>query len=103
MTTDATETDSSRGTPAALVAVPETVLLQHVADEMVLLHLGNNTYYGLDPVGAHLLDLARSLPTADEVIAAMVTEFDATPDVVATDLARLLDELEASGLIVRGT
>jgi len=94
------DTDEIRAAP--LVRVPDTVLLQRVADEIVLLHLGDNRYYGLDPVGARMLDLARALPTAEAVVATLVAEYETTPDVLATDLERLLDDLEDNGLVFRG-
>lgn len=84
-----------------LVTVPDGVLVQHVADETVLLHLDRGMYYGLDPVGTRMLDLACALPDAEAVVAAVVAEYDTTADVAAGDLERLLDDLVAQGLVAR--
>jgi hypothetical protein len=84
-----------------MVTVPDGVLVQHTADEAVLLHLEHGTYYGLDPVGTRMLDLACSLPDAAAVVSVLLAEYDVTPEVLAGDLAVLLDMLEAQGLVVQ--
>lgn len=86
---------------AGYVRVPEGVLCQHVADEMVLLHLESGVYYGLEPIGTRMLDLACELPQVEEVVSQLANEYDATIEVLERDLERLMDELESKGLIER--
>ena len=93
-------TETPSGQPA-LAVVPEGVLVQHVEGETVLLHLTSGQYYALDPVGTRMLDLACALPDAPSVVETLGQEYDATPDVLAADLERLLGELAENGLIVR--
>jgi hypothetical protein len=87
----------------AEVAVPEGVLVQHVADETVLLHLESGMYYGLDAVGTRMLDLACSLPDDEAVVHQLAQEYDVSADVLQHDLADLLSQLVEKGLIVRRT
>lgn len=85
---------------AAHACVPDGVLLQHVSDETVLLHLGSGTYYGLDPIGTRMLDLALELPDAEAIVTALEAEYDADRDRLAHDLDHLLGDLVGKGLIV---
>jgi hypothetical protein len=85
------------------VRVPEGVLLQHVADEIVLLHLESGVYYGLDPVGTRMLDLACELGGADAVVSTLLEEYETTAEVLERDLERLLGELVENGLVERVT
>ena len=71
-----------------------------VADETVILHLGNDTYYGLDPVGTVIwegLKAGRELAAIrDDVLA----RFDATAAQVEADMARFLADLLAQDILV---
>lgn len=85
----------------ALVALPDDVLLRHVAGEAVLLHLGSGTYYGLEAIGTRMLDLALRHPDAAAVVAALEAEYDADAERLASDLDALLAQLVDAGLVVR--
>ncbi len=95
------EGNARQSASAGYVSVPEGVLCQHVADEMVLLHLESGVYYGLEPIGTRMLDLACELPGLDEVVRQLASEYDAAHEVLAHDLEKLMDELESKGLIER--
>lgn len=88
-------------TRAAYVCVPDGVLLQHISDETVLLHLGSGTYFGLDPIGTRMLDLALELDDAEAVVTALEAEYEAERDTLAHDLEYLLNDLAEKGLILR--
>lgn len=88
-------------TRVAYVCVPDGVLLQHISDETVLLHLGSGTYFGLDPIGTRMLDLALELEDADAVVTALESEYEAERDTLAHDLEYLLNDLADKGLILR--
>jgi len=89
------------GSPPGIVSVPEGVLLQHVADETVLLHLESGVYFGLDPVGTRMLDLACELADVGAITDQLVTEYDTTSEVLHRDLERLLADMTEKGLVVR--
>ncbi len=85
----------------AYVVVPEGVLLQHVSDETVLLHLPSGTYFGLDPIGTRMLDLALELANSNSVISALEAEYEAERATLEHDLEYLLKDLADKGLIIR--
>jgi hypothetical protein len=84
-----------------MVSVAANVLLQHVSDETVLLDLGSGTYFGLDPIGTRMLDLARTERDVEVVVAALELEYEATGERLRHDLHHLLDELVEAGLVTR--
>jgi len=81
------------------VRVPERVLMRRVGDEMVMLDLGREHYYGLNDVGARLMQIAEDGATLAQVSALLAEEFDATREQVEGDVRRLASELIAAGLI----
>ena len=95
---NASENTAPRNT---YVSVPDDVLLQHVSDETVLLHLTTGTYFGLDPIGTRMLDLAIELSDEEAVVEALESEYEAERDTLAHDLEHLLSDLAGKSLIVR--
>ncbi len=67
--------------------------------EAVLLHLGSGECFALDRIGNRAWQLIVELGDVDRVAAALASEFHAAPDVVASDLDRLVAELLARNLI----
>ncbi len=78
------------------------VVCMPVADGAVLLHTGQELYFGLNIVGVHVWELLR--PDVGD-LESLCTELGARyPDVSAAelraDVAELLDALEHDGLVV---
>lgn len=78
--------------------IPETVVTQKVGEELVILDLESGNYYGLDPVGARMVELLREhdVPEAAELLH---LEYDAEKQRILADLENLLAELEHHGLV----
>lgn len=85
------------------VRVPERVLMRPVGDELVLLDLDKENYYGLNPVGARLMQLAESGATLQEIVERLLTEFDVMRERLEIDVRTLAADLIAAGLIEQGT
>jgi hypothetical protein len=76
------------------------VVVREVGEELVLLDLGRNFYFGLDPVGARMwavLTAGHSFAQAFELLA---REFEVEPERLRADLEGLVVELAAHSLIV---
>ncbi len=78
----------------------EGVLAQQAHGETVLLRLSDGFYYRVDEVGAFIWEQCDGTRTVDQVVAAVVAEFDAPAAVVATDVREFLSELVAEQLLV---
>lgn len=79
--------------------IPETTLLQDVADEMVLLNPESGQYYTLDAVGARMITLLRDLDDEATVVEALVTEYEVDEARVTKDLRALLEQMAGQGLV----
>lgn len=59
----------------------------------------HGSYLGFNATGAHIWRLLRDPLGFDRICAAMTAEFDVAPDRCREEVASLLDNLVASGLI----
>lgn len=83
------------------LAIPPHVMARQVGEECVMLDLANGTYFGLDPVGARVWQCLVEGRTPAGACDAVLAEFDAPREQVEADVARLVEDLEASGLLER--
>ena len=81
--------------------IPETSVNQKVGDELVILNLESGHYFGLDEVGARMVELIGEHGEVDKVVACMVEEYDACSTQIKGDLEELLSELTKNNLIVK--
>lgn len=79
--------------------ISDQAIANAVADETVILHLGNGTYFGLDPIGARLWDALQSGEPPISICESVLETYDVEPDQLAIDLRALLDELVSNDLV----
>lgn len=87
----------------ARVRVPERVLMRLVGEELVLLNLDEENYYGLNAVGARLMQLAETGATLEGIVERMLTEFEVGREQLELDVRTVAAELIAAGLLENGT
>ena len=80
--------------------VPDHVLARRTGDEMVLLNLDNEQYYGLDEVGTRFWDLVAAGGSFGSAITTLLDEYEVERDVLERDLTALVGELSENGLVV---
>lgn len=73
-----------------------------VGDETVLLHLGNDTYYGLDDVGTRIWALLKEGAALPAIRDRLATEYEVEPATVEADMRRFLGDLLAHDILVDG-
>lgn len=78
------------------------VIHKTVGDEIVLLDLDRGVYYGLDRVGARVWELVEADHTLAEIIDILLEEYEVTRAELERDVATLLEQLTARGLIESG-
>lgn len=79
--------------------IPDNVLFQEVDGEAVLLSLDEGCYYGLDELGTRIWKLIHQDLDRDQVVAAIVAEYEVEPEQARGDLDAFLNDLRESGLI----
>ena len=85
---------------STVLRVPELVLMRKVHDEVVLLDMASEQYFGLDAVGACVIDAIQGGADVDGAVVAVVDAFDAQEDRIRTDVLALVEELVAAGLLI---
>jgi len=81
------------------VRVSPSTLSRELQGETVLLQMDTGEYFGLDEIGTRIWQLISEKGDLDEVESAMLEEFEASREVLVTDLQRVVDELAARHLI----
>ena len=75
------------------------VLCKDLGDEAILLDLETETYFGLNAAGSRLFKLLTTTPTIRDAFAAMLDEYDVTPDELERDIDRKSTRLNSSHTI----
>ena len=86
-------------TLATKVAISDDVLLQEVGDEVVLLDLASERYFGLDPVGTRIWGLLPERDDLASVLSSLCGEFAAPAERIEADLLTLIEALLEAGLV----
>lgn len=79
--------------------ISDQAIANAVADETVILHLGNGTYFGLDSVGARLWDAIKAGLPPVSVCDNLLEEYEVDQATLQADLRALLAELADNDLI----
>ena len=82
------------------ITVPETVLLQKVDDESILLDSENGLYYSLNEVGASIWEFLSEAKTLSDVYTKMLDIYDVDPAQLEKDILNFSKALNEKGLIV---
>jgi hypothetical protein len=73
-----------------------------VGDELLMMSVERGKYYNLNPTGSRLWNLLASAATVDDLVAAVLTEYDVTPDTARKDILYFLDALRERVLVKTG-
>ena len=84
------------------VRITPNVLHQEMGGETVLLNLANEKYFGLDFVGTRMWQLLNETQSANDVVTRLTEEYDVPTEQLRADVARLINELVAAGLVSLG-
>ena len=81
------------------ITISSEVVARGVGKDLVLLHLGSGTYFGLDPVGARIWELIGEDKTLAEVCEVILEEYDVSREALERDTLKLVEDLLAKELI----
>lgn len=82
-----------------ILAKSPTTAWRLIEGEAVILSLETKVLRGLNPVGSRVWELIDGQRSVEEIITAIVQEFDATPQAAAEDVKRFVRELLDKGLV----
>jgi hypothetical protein len=81
------------------IKASDEALVAHLDGEAVLLHTGSRDYFRLNDSGQTIWRLIEAGSDLDAIVAALVAEFEVDADTAREETRRLVDELEAAGLV----
>ncbi len=81
------------------VEIGDAVIFQKLHDEVVVLNMTTQEYFGLDDVGAAMWDLLVELGDIDAVAQRLTANYAVDQERVLTDLQVLVGDLLAAGLL----
>lgn len=79
----------------------DDVVFRKVGGEIVIMHLTNGNYFGLNQVGSRVWELlgAKSPKSLREICSDIAAEFDAPGEQIESDVIALAQDLISNGLI----
>jgi hypothetical protein len=81
------------------VVSEQTVFAQEVDDEMVLLDMNSEKYFGLDSVGAVMWQVIEEKKVLKDVLNELLSYYDVEEERLKQDLLHFVENLQKSGLI----
>lgn len=75
------------------VIIPEQVLVRQLDDEMVILDLKSEKYFGLDEVGTAMWNELISAESIEHAFDVLLQQYDVTPEQLRADIQDLLQQL----------
>ena len=68
-------------------------------DELVMMHMENNAYYGLNSVGRKIWELLEEEQTLASLCGQLMEKYDVDHAVCQRDVSALIEQLEKAGLV----
>ncbi len=81
------------------VVLSNDVVFQELKGEAVLLDLAQETYFGLDQVGTTIWQRLEKDPSLQNAYAAVLAEFDVTPEQLEKDVMAFIKRLADANLV----
>jgi hypothetical protein len=81
------------------IRISDDVLFQELNGEGVLLNLKTGVYLGLNPLGTRIWKLFADDPSLQQVVDAIVSEFDVQREQCAADVLALVDDMRQQELV----
>lgn len=81
------------------VMIGDSVLFQELEDEVVLLNMANQQYYGLNDVGAQMWKTLLETSSVTAALDRLTELYEVEHDVLDSDLQGLIRELLDAGLL----
>ena len=83
------------------VTIPDGVLLSNLQEEVVILNLDSERYFGLDDVGTRFLTVLNTSDSIEAAYEVLRAEYDVDADALRQDLLDLVEDLVKQGILIR--
>ncbi|MBU1660562.1 MAG: lasso peptide biosynthesis PqqD family chaperone [Chloroflexi bacterium] len=86
-------------TPTTIVSRTRDVLFADVGQEVVMLNLEKGRYHALDEIATEIWEMIAEPIRVADLIAALLTEFDVSPENCQRDVLTYLEQLQERDLL----
>ena len=83
----------------ALPKPDQDVVSERIGDDLVLVHLGTNEIFALNPTGARFWELLVQGESREAIEARLLAEYDVSPDTLAAEIDAMLAELARQKMV----
>jgi hypothetical protein len=84
---------------ASRVVVPEQVLVRQLDDEIVILDLESESYFGLDEIGTAMWNELTAANSIEQAYKTLLNQYDVEPEVLRSDVQNLVQQLVEQKLL----
>lgn len=84
----------------AIVSRSSEVVAAPLGDDLMMMSVARGAYYSLNPVGAAIWQRVERPTAVAELCAALLEEFEVSPEQCQAEVLALLAEMEREGLVV---
>jgi hypothetical protein len=81
------------------VTVSADVVTRHLDEELIMLDLDTENYFGLDEVGTRMWEVLSSTPSVQAAFDQLLSEYDVDAERLHVDLEKLVTQLLEHGLV----
>jgi hypothetical protein len=81
------------------VVVPEQVLVRQLDDEIVILDLESESYFGLDEMGTAMWNELTAANSIEQAYKTLLNQYDVEPEVLRSDVQNLVQQLVEQKLL----
>ena len=81
------------------IIIPDTIFVQEIDSEMVLMDINSDNYYGLDEVGCSIWKVIEASHGLLESYNRLLEIYDVEPETLKKDLLTFVETLAQNGLI----
>jgi len=81
------------------LTISPNAVAKQLGDEVVILHLGSGTYFGLDAVGARMWQLLGEGKSLNEICDVVLVEYEVSREDLEHDITGLIKDLLAQDLV----
>ncbi|MGW8169149.1 MAG: PqqD family peptide modification chaperone [Sulfurovaceae bacterium] len=86
-------------TPQTKIKRLENTIASPMEDDLVMMSMENNAYYGLNSVGRKVWELLESEQTLESLCAKLMEKYDVDLEICQRDVSALINQLEKAGLV----
>jgi len=83
----------------AVITRSMDVMASEMDEELVMMNMENNAYYGLNKVGREIWELLEKEQTVASLCETLTRQYDVTPEQCREEVSALIGKLRGNGLV----